>query len=237
MQQKSASIKCTDRSSQPKWPSIARFIQVNLGLDDLNSINASALMDRLKALGANGVVFNTGGIYAWYPSKVAGHTVHPSLGDRDAVAEAANAAHDAGLAFIGRFDFSLIEKPLANANPDWVARTDIGTPLEIGGPRTDGRPPLIATAMTGAYRRERLRFRLQNPLSKSRQHCRTGPGWAKSRPLRRCNLISWKICISALSEAAAEASSRWGTVIQFLFLPEPKKLKIQSPEQAYSRLY
>lgn len=154
MEQKSRSIKSTNTSSQPTWPKLARFIQVNLGLDDLDAIDAPALMGRLKALGANGVVFNTGGIYAWYPSQVLGHTIHPGLGNRNAVAEAAKSARDAGLTIIGRFDFSLIEEPLANENPDWIARSRNGEPLEIGGPRTDGRPPLIATAMTGGYRQK-----------------------------------------------------------------------------------
>jgi hypothetical protein len=154
MQEKPAPIKSRGSPSQQSWPALARLIQVNLGLDDLSVIDAPALISQVKALGANGIVFNTGGIYAWYPSQVPGHTLHPTLDGRDMVAEAAKAAREAGLAFVGRYDFSLIEQPLADQNPSWVARTDDGAPLEIGGPRSDGMPPLIATTMTGAYRRK-----------------------------------------------------------------------------------
>jgi len=153
MPKKTVLFKSTDRPTQSGWPSLARVVQVNLGLSDAISLDIDGLVADLIALGANGVVFNTGGVYTWYPTELTHHGRNPYLADRDLVAEMAGSAGAQGLSFIGRYDFSLIEAPLVEGRWDWLALGGDGEPLEIGEPRTDGLPALLATAMTGGYRR------------------------------------------------------------------------------------
>ncbi len=153
MPKKRILFKSAERTAGSVWPALARVVQVNLGLSDAMSLDIDGLVRDLIALGANGVVFNTGGIYAWYPTELIHHGRNPYLVDRDLVAEMAASASAEGLSFIGRYDFSLIEAPLAEGKEDWLTLGVDGEPLEIGGPRADGLPALLATAMAGDYRR------------------------------------------------------------------------------------
>lgn len=61
------------------WERPIRVIQPNLQVADTNLINPERLAEQMVQLGANAIVFNVGGIYAWYDTKVPYHNKNTFL--------------------------------------------------------------------------------------------------------------------------------------------------------------
>ncbi len=132
-----------------------RVIQTNLQVRDTARIEPKRLAGQIKSLGANALVFNLGGIYAWYDSQVEGHHVNEFLpAGRDLVAEVIAACHALNIRFIARFDFSKIHDEAYLQHPDWVARDQTGSPRLIGAERPGGWSLLYHTCMQSPWRNE-----------------------------------------------------------------------------------
>jgi hypothetical protein len=106
----------------------------------------------------NVMIFNAGGIYAWYPTSVKHHIRNPELGDRDILGEIVEAAHDEGMRFVARVDFSLADDSVFQHHPEWFARDVAGEPMLIGEPRPGRWSKLYATCPNGPYRNEGVAF-------------------------------------------------------------------------------
>ena len=61
------------------WKKPLRVIQPNLQVRDTDQIIPTRLAEQMEASGANAIVFNVGGIYGCYPTKVPYHTQNPYL--------------------------------------------------------------------------------------------------------------------------------------------------------------
>lgn len=64
------------------WHQPLRIIQPNMQVKDTARIDPERLAKQLKEMCANTVVFNVGGIYAWYRSEVPFHHVNEFLPDQ-----------------------------------------------------------------------------------------------------------------------------------------------------------
>lgn len=130
-----------------------RVIQTNLQVRDTARIEPRKLAEQIRSLGANALVFNLGGIYAWYDSQVEGHHVNEFLPDgRDLVEEVIDACHALNIRFIARFDFSKIHDETYLQHPDWVARDQEGKPRMIGTERPGGWSLLYHTCTQSPWR-------------------------------------------------------------------------------------
>lgn len=157
--------KDTDRSW---WQQPLRVIQTNMQVKDTGLINPQKLASQIKELGANVLVFNTGGIYAWYPSRVRFHTVNNHLpAHTDLLKDLIQACHDQELRFIARFDFSKAEDDIYLQRPEWFVRKEEGLPDIIGAARPGPWPLLLSTCINGGYRNEEVAIPvLQEVLSR-----------------------------------------------------------------------
>lgn len=108
-----------------------RIVQTNLRLPDA-ALDPEALADELQRRGVTAFLFNVGGIFAWYPSKLPLQAAHPGL-NRDLLGEMVAAAHARGLRVIGRYDLSKGRKPAYDAHPDWFCCGPDGAPFEYNG--------------------------------------------------------------------------------------------------------
>lgn len=135
------------------WEKPLRIIQPNLQVRDTSYIQPGRLADQLAELGANTVVFNVGGIYAWYRTEVPYHTMNEYLPrESDLLMEVIEACHDRGLRFIARFDFSKAEDSVYLQRPEWFVRDRDGGPQIIGARRPGHWSLLMSTCINGTYR-------------------------------------------------------------------------------------
>jgi hypothetical protein len=140
---------------RPWWHKPLRVIQTNMQVKDTHRIIPDELARQMVEMGANALVFNTGGIYAWYPTAVRFHTVNDYLPqDRDLLAELIFACHKHGLKFIARFDFSKVDDAVYQQRPGWFARQAGGEPEIIGQRRPGAWSLLVSTCLNSAYRNE-----------------------------------------------------------------------------------
>lgn len=140
-------------ATKPWWKQPLRIIQPNLQVRDTAQIDPERLAAQLKEMGANAIVFNTGGIYAWYRTAVPYHTVNPYLEERENVlAETIAACHRHNIRFIARFDFSKAEDSVYLRRPEWFVRRADGGPEVIGARRPGPWPLLMNTCINGDYR-------------------------------------------------------------------------------------
>jgi hypothetical protein len=113
------------------WQRPYRIVQTNLRMTD-------ALMDprevarQAREFGATVLLFNVGGIFAFYPTALPLHARNPML-TGDLLGEMLEAAHSQGLKLIGRFDLSKSTRPAYEAHPEWFVHNRRGEPLEYNG--------------------------------------------------------------------------------------------------------
>jgi len=110
------------------WQRPQRIVQTNLRLVDAE-LDPKSLAAELRAFGATAMLFNVGGIFAWYPSKLELQAPNPFL-DRDLVGEMVEAAHAADIRVIGRYDLSKGTERAYQAHPDWFCQGMDGGPFE-----------------------------------------------------------------------------------------------------------
>lgn len=121
-----------------------RLIQNNLRETDAD-LDTDRLIGQVKALNANVLMMNAGGIFAFYPSKLEYQYVTPYL-KKDLLGEAVEKAHGNGLRFIARFDFSKAHESLFAKKPEWFYRTRNGKEVNYHG--------IVHTCLNGWYQQE-----------------------------------------------------------------------------------
>ncbi|KAB8133584.1 family 10 glycosylhydrolase [Gracilibacillus oryzae] len=94
-----------------------RLIQTNIS--EVNAdLDVDLLIQQLKDLSANTLMLNTGGIEAFYPTKLAYHYQSPYL-KKDLIREAVRKCRENDIKFIARFDFSKAHETIYLKHPDW----------------------------------------------------------------------------------------------------------------------
>jgi len=144
-----------ENNSPRWWERPLRVIQTNLQVRDTGRIEPQRLAAQIKAMNANTLVFNVGGIYAWYPTEVPFHTRNEYLPrDRDLLGEVIDACHEQEIRFIARFDFSKADDSIYQRKPHWFMRDAKREPEIIGLRRPGPWSLLMTTCPNGEYRNE-----------------------------------------------------------------------------------
>ena len=81
-----------------------------------------------KRTKVQGVIINSGGIVAYYPSKFPLQHRAEFLGNRDLYGDLCKAAHDDGLVVVARMDSNRTAEDFFKAHPDWFTRDSSGNP-------------------------------------------------------------------------------------------------------------
>lgn len=137
------------------WKNPLRVIQPNLQVRDTDKIIPSRLAEQMEAAGSNAIVFNVGGIYGWYPTKVKYHTQNEYLPkDFDLLKEVISECHKRNIKFIARFDFSKAEDSIFQKSPFWFVRDQNGEPQVIGMKRPGEWSLMMSTCINSSYRRD-----------------------------------------------------------------------------------
>lgn len=113
------------------WRAPYRMVQTNLRMPDA-LMDPRAVARQAREFGANILLFNIGGIFAFYPTELPFHARNPLLRG-DLLGEIIEAAHGEGLKLIGRFDMSKSTRPTYEAHPEWFVHNRNGEPIEYNG--------------------------------------------------------------------------------------------------------
>lgn len=132
-----------------------QIIQFNLQVEDTKQMDAQKIAESVICLGANAVVLNVGGIYAWYHSQVPFHHVNEYLPKgKELLREMIQECHARGIQVIGRFDFSKTEDTTYLQHPEWFVQDEKGEPVCYGSRRMGNWSLLMSTCVNGGYRGE-----------------------------------------------------------------------------------
>ena len=115
------------------WQRPQRIVQTNLRLIDA-SLDPDTVAESLVELGATAMLFNVGGIFAWYDTQLPLQPRNPLLvnGD-DLLARMIAAAHSRDIRVIGRYDLSKGTRIAYDAHPEWFCVDELGRPFEYNG--------------------------------------------------------------------------------------------------------
>ncbi len=113
------------------WQRPYRMVQTNLRQPDA-LYDQRKLAQEIKAFGADVLLYNIGGIYAFYPTKLPLQAINPMM-KGDALGDAIEAAHAEGIALVGRFDMSKATRLGYEAHPEWFVHNAKGEALEYNG--------------------------------------------------------------------------------------------------------
>lgn len=94
-----------------------RVIQTNLPAYEA-TLNPDSLVHDLKAVSANTLIINAGGIMAFYPTALENQYTNPHM-QPTMLGDVVNKCHNAGIKVIVRFDFSRAHKSIFEKHPDW----------------------------------------------------------------------------------------------------------------------
>lgn len=144
-----------------KWEKPLRIIQTNLQVTDALDLDAERLAEQILELGANALVFNVGGIYAWYPTEIPYHTVNPLMAPgRDIVGEVVEACRKRDIVFIARYDFSKAADSVYREHPEWFVRRDGNRPQIVAVDRLGQWDQLVSTCLHGGYQNEEVAYKV-----------------------------------------------------------------------------
>jgi len=121
-----------------------RLIQNNIRETDAN-LDVDKLIEELKGFSANVLMLNTGGIVAFYPSKLEYHTKSPYM-KRDLINDIIEKCHKNDIRFIARFDFSKADEEIFNKKPEWFFKSKEGKHISYNG--------TVLTCVNGYYQSE-----------------------------------------------------------------------------------
>jgi hypothetical protein len=120
--------KAAPDKSLPWYRRTLRWGQTNITEADIARYDIGWWRQHWKRTHTQGVLINSGGIVAYYPSRFPLHYRAAGLGNRDLFGELAAAAHEEGLAVIARMDSNRTHEDFYRAHPDWFAIDAEGKP-------------------------------------------------------------------------------------------------------------
>jgi hypothetical protein len=121
-----------------------RFVQTNLSEIDAN-MDVDRYVQSLVDVSATMVIFNVGGISAFYPTKLPFHYTNPYL-KGDLTGEVIKKLHEKGIKFIARFDISKVNESIAANKPGWLYVGTNGKTVNENGE--------VHTCLNGGYQQE-----------------------------------------------------------------------------------
>ena len=134
------------------WRQPQRIVQTNLRLIDA-ALDPEKVAADLAELGATAMLFNVGGIFAWYPTRLELQPVNPKL-DHDILGDMIRAAHARDIRVIGRYDLSKATRIAYDRHPDWFCCDRDGT---TKAPKTQPTPISLKSRRKKASRKKSRR--------------------------------------------------------------------------------
>jgi hypothetical protein len=125
-----------------------RWLQTNLRDRDA-SLAPERFIGQVADFDANVLLMATGGISAFYPSRVEFHYLNPYIPKgHDTFGEVLRAAHARNIRVVARFDFTKTRKYVFDAHPEWFFKGADGSPAVYNG--------LYTACVNGGWYQEKM---------------------------------------------------------------------------------
>lgn len=193
----SAPSKTTSGNALPWFRRALRWGQTNITEIDPQRYDIAWWRQHWQRTRIQGVIFNAGGIVAYYPSKFPLHYRAAALGDRDLYGELVRAAHEDGLAVLARMDSNRVQEDFYRAHPDWFALDAGDRPYRNTG--------LYVTCINSPYYDEYIPSVLREIIARSHPEGITDNSWAG---LERDSICYCKNCQRKFREQAGQPIPR-----------------------------
>lgn len=154
----------------PWYRRTLRWGQTNITEADVQDYDISWWRGYWRATRVQGLIFNAGGIVAYYPSSFPLQYRPPALGNRDLFGELVQAARQEGLVVLARMDSNRTHQALFEAHPDWFTVDAAGKPHKAGD--------LFITCINGPYYDEYLPGILREIAQRYRPDGFTDNSWS-----------------------------------------------------------
>lgn len=139
------------------WTEPLRVIQTNLQVKDTDKIDPEQLAQQIADLGGNTLVFNVGGIYAWYDTAIPFHVKNGYLPEgRDLVKEAIEACHRRNIRFVARADFGKAQDSVYLKKPQWFTTDSENKPKVVAAERPGEWSLIMSTCLNGGYQNDEV---------------------------------------------------------------------------------
>jgi hypothetical protein len=191
------STKVAPGGALPWYRRTLRWGQTNITEIDPQRYDIAWWRQHWKRTQIQGVIFNAGGIVAYYPSKFPLHYRASALGDRDLYGELARAAHEDGLAVLARMDSNRVHEDFFRAHPDWFALNANGQPHRAAD--------LYVTCVNSPYYDDYIPSVLREIIERSQPEGITDNSWAG---LERDNICFCENCQRKFREQAGQPIPR-----------------------------
>ncbi|MDA0195664.1 MAG: hypothetical protein O2887_11850 [Bacteroidetes bacterium] len=127
-----------------------RIQQTVLRQPDAENYNVDSVVQYMKAVHANVLVVNGGGIVDYFQNDLPMANINPYIGNRDLLAEIVKGCHENDIKVIARVDFRGVHEDRFLQHPDWFARDEKNNPIILNYTT----PGLYAPCYNGHYRNE-----------------------------------------------------------------------------------
>lgn len=127
-----------------------RILQTVMRQPDAAHYNVDSLVNYMKAVSANTLVVNGGGVVDFFQNTLPMAKINPYIGNRDLLTEIVEGCHLANIKVIARVDFRGVEKERYDQHPEWFAKDEQGQPIILNYTT----PPLYAPCYNSQYRNE-----------------------------------------------------------------------------------
>ena len=176
---------------------VRRWGQTNLTEIDPERYESQFWIRQWKRTKIDAVIVNAGGIVAYYPTSIDGHTTASHLHGRDLFGTICADARDRGLAVVARIDSSRVSASAAADNSEWLARRANGSPYRIG--------EHYAVCVNSSYYLHHLPTILQEILERYEPDGVADNSWSG---LDRRNICYCAVCQQAFGEYSGAALPR-----------------------------
>lgn len=117
-------------SEQQQWyKRQLRILQTVLREPDVVGYDAKSVADYMKAIHANCLVINGGGIVDFFRHDLANANPNPFMTNEDILRDLMEVCRKEGIRVIVRVDFRGVDKRIYDLNPDWFSQDEEGQPI------------------------------------------------------------------------------------------------------------
>lgn len=136
--------------TQAGWHERAmRWLTMNLVQDDPGKVDLDWWLDYLKRAHVDAASWNSGGIIAFYPTRIPYHRRNANLGNSDPLGYLVEGCRKMGLIVTARVDHHATYPEAAQAHPEWISRDERGEMRKHWA-----APELYLTCTLGPYNEE-----------------------------------------------------------------------------------
>lgn len=153
--QGSAQAEQVSAQAETWFSRVRRWGQVNITENNAGNMDVDFWRKYWRETEVQGMIFNAGGVVAYYPTKIPYHHVAGSMGNRDLFGDLAQACKEDGIVLCARLSYGYANVDILKAHPNWFCVDAQGNRLRqtcMNGGYIYEYTPMIVKEVAANYR-------------------------------------------------------------------------------------